>query len=1163
MDSTINLSQRQFLEERATHYSFTGETRIVFLLRFDRANASKNRTVLLNNIPWNKQPVNREQKFQDELEQICHVLVQDGCPISKRKPGRAPKGQSPWEQAFKWLWEEKFLEWQQKQDQNNAVPSEQAQKNAVCHFLAEIENSFKYIRLLHIREQPIVLQDQYIPIQVTLERKYKHEVETILSYAESEAELKRAYSLKHQEESQPTQVDWAEAKKQHQRIMVLAAPGMGKSTLLTMEAGLTAQKELKSLKENSKKIEDVILPLFLRLYELVNEKQADIFSKEIIDAIPLILGKEYSKTLQDNRETAAVIKDVLDDKLKTGKCLLLLDALDEVPQKYRLYLSEKLNRFVRNYPCSIICTSRIVGYGGAFLDGAKDVEIVPFSQKQTEKYIEIWFKNAAGYLNNNSVSAPALIRELHNKPQIRGLAQNPLLLSLICSLYQEKGLTLPAQRCEVYEKAVSYMLGKWSQNRQPQSEGRIIAKTRFLAELAYHFTCESQEIFSKDELYDRIEEFLQGERVPTVFKNADTGKLIAELSEQDGILQKLHEQGDQYLFLHRTFQEYLTACYLNRAKDGIDRAKAHFWEYEWHETLSLMAGLTNNPVPLLEAITAEKDDIFSTKLLLAGRCIAESKDISHPLIGEIIDRIYKFWCRHWKTGFIEPTLVALAQVNSQLMEKIQRVLLDQDSDVIFRQKAALVLGWTGKPQAVKMLVSSFKDENKDIKFQAVLALGLVGNSEAVRMLISLLKDKDEDRNIRWQVVGALGLVGNIPAILALEDALKDEDLLVKQGAAEILGRMGNEQAIPALISLLNHDDEGVRLGVVWALKHLRDPQAVPALISALQDRDGSVRQEATAALGIIGNLQAVEALENALHHEDIYVKVQAALALDRMGSPKGIEALIPALDDKEINVRIKVIEALGQMINLQEILALTSKFDNAITTLNSECDRLEHSQPNPDSISNLEKGIADLKIFSIVRRKKIQLFQLLRYQLYSEEWFIRWIIASALGRMGDSQIVEEFIYALSHSNEYILNEYIFLSNLASRVLREQTKESLSYIKPQAVQELIYILKDHKNVFVKKGVLWTFFQMRDTQTIPALISVLNDEHGLVTRSALEALAQIGTSDILEKLIENPEIDIYRPDIFLLARKLTVRYRNEGLPFIPVYHELVNREANTGA
>ena len=43
----------------------------------------------------------------------------------------------------------------------------------------------------------------------------------------------------------------------------------------------------------------------------------------------------------------------------------------------------------------LICTSRLVGYSVAFVDGAKEVEIVPFSQKQTAEYIEIWFNNAA------------------------------------------------------------------------------------------------------------------------------------------------------------------------------------------------------------------------------------------------------------------------------------------------------------------------------------------------------------------------------------------------------------------------------------------------------------------------------------------------------------------------------------------------------------------------------------------------------------------------------------------------------------------------------------------------------------------------------------------------------------------------------------------------
>jgi hypothetical protein len=382
--------------------------------------------------------------------------------------------------------------------------------------------------------------------------------------------------------------------------------------------------------------------------------------------------------------------------------------------------------------------------------------------------------------------------------------------------------------------------------------------------------------------------------------------------------------------------------------------------------------------------------------------------------------------------------------------------------------------------------------------------------------------------------------------------------LVKKGAAEVLGRMGNKQAIPALISLLNHEDEGVRLGVVWALERLGEPQVVPALISALQDRDGSVRQEATAALGIIGNLQAVEALENALHHEDIHVKVQAALAFDRMGSPKGIQALIPALDDKDLNVKMQVINAFGQMINLQEIAVLVIDLRNEVTAINNYLYRIEDFSTNPNLVFQLEDKVSKTKILHIIIELKIQVFEVLK-DLYSDEFPLRSVIASALCEMGEVQIVEEFISALSHEDISIrLLSDFFLSKFA---LTKQAKETLSYIKPQAVQELMSALK-HEDLSVRQAAALALLKIRERQTIPALISALNDQYGNVVNPALEALAQIGTSDILEKLIENPEIDIYRPDIFLLARKLTVRYRNEGLPFIPVYHELVNREANTG-
>jgi len=35
---------------------------------------------------------------------------------------------------------------------------------------------------------------------------------------------------------------------------------------------------------------------------------------------------------------------------------------------------------------------------------------------------------------------------------------------------------------------------------------------------------------------------------------------------------------------------------LQRNRDCIALAKEHFWEYDWHETLGLLAGLMDKPI---------------------------------------------------------------------------------------------------------------------------------------------------------------------------------------------------------------------------------------------------------------------------------------------------------------------------------------------------------------------------------------------------------------------------------------------------------------------------------------------------------------------------------------------------------------------------------------
>ena len=343
--------------------------------------------------------------------------------------------------------------------------SPEKEREAVRQLLAAIAGGYNTIKLFHTPE-PIILKEQYIPIQVTLERRFQHTVETTWSYAESEAELRRIYALKGsgEEDINRQQVDWQEAKRQESRIVVLADPGMGKSTLLSMEVCSIVEESYQVL-ENGQLLKALTFPLFIRLSTLANE----IEKMPVVESILNIIQVRHRNLLMDNENTeiAAFLNAFLKEQLFDGKCLLLLDALDEVPQDKRHLLLEKLNDFASNYPnCKIIGTSRIVGYEGKLVDRAKDMEIVPFTQQQTEQYIETWFTNTQKSLKDKSVTAQGLIQALRDRPQISGLAQNPLLLSLICSLYQRDKLTLPAKQGQIYQQSVDYMLDEWSHDNQ-------------------------------------------------------------------------------------------------------------------------------------------------------------------------------------------------------------------------------------------------------------------------------------------------------------------------------------------------------------------------------------------------------------------------------------------------------------------------------------------------------------------------------------------------------------------------------------------------------------------------------------------------------------------------------------------------------------------------
>ena len=222
---------------------------------------------------------------------------------------------------------------------------------------------------------------------------------------------------------------------------------MGKSTLLAMEARVTARNEREALESGRKTLEDVCLPVYLRFAELRGTRGSS------------------SRTCPSSsdgtiRGTAAGSGGCSAPRSKPGRSSLLFDALDEVARDERQALAGRLDRLVRHYPCPIVCTSRLVGYGAGTFAGMKEVEIRPLGDDQQRALIRLSFTDV-DESEGRKKRVDRLLRQLRSKPQVRSLTRNPLLLSMVCSLYHDKA-TLPDGRSQVYAQALRLMLGEWS-----------------------------------------------------------------------------------------------------------------------------------------------------------------------------------------------------------------------------------------------------------------------------------------------------------------------------------------------------------------------------------------------------------------------------------------------------------------------------------------------------------------------------------------------------------------------------------------------------------------------------------------------------------------------------------------------------------------------------
>ena len=353
-------------------------------------------------------------------------------------------------------------------------------------------------------------------------------------------------------------------------------------------------------------------------------------------------------------------------RIGSKQILLLLDALDEVPSKNNLKknLLSRLGTWVEASPqARVWITSRHANYQAPWAirqnDREREVELLPFDDDQITAFIEAWF----GQEMELAEKMRQLIRE---NPQLRGMAELPLLLGFICLLYRDEASRshqmasnpdsiAQRSRSKIYEEIVKKLLYKeWHhdyseviEGEEPQNKTFILFQAQeLLEELAFRLFLEDKVQFSQKTLVKLLKEIVTNhnhlEGSATKAKNEDILRLIKELSQERGLLiEGGNTSGSnlQYLFLHLTIQEYLCASFLARTINSEGWANAKLlntgqlienlinkksWDSRWEQVLLLLSSILKDPFPLINLLKNSRiDDVFKHRQALALHCLGE------------------------------------------------------------------------------------------------------------------------------------------------------------------------------------------------------------------------------------------------------------------------------------------------------------------------------------------------------------------------------------------------------------------------------------------------------------------------------------------------------------------------------------------------------------
>ncbi|MEH1842990.1 MAG: NACHT domain-containing protein [Nostoc sp.] len=371
-----------------------------------------------------------------------------------------------------------------------------------------------------------------------------------------------------------------EAVQRHKKLMVLGKPGAGKTTFLKYVAMQCIEGQFLTNR----------VPVFIIFKDFAQDpKQLDIF--QYITQQLFICGIHNSSVKTEQL-------------LRQGKVLVLLDGLDEVREediKRILWQTREISEQFHTNQFVISC--RIAAKKYTF-EQFTEVEVADFDEEQIAIFAHNWFRL------NYQLKAEIFIEKLQANKRIFELATNPLLLTLLCLVFEENA-DFPENRSELYKEGLDILLKKWDAKRsierhQVYKNLSLYCKEDLLSEIAFTTFEQKNYFFKQKNVEAYIAEFLsnlQDANLDAEVLRFDSEDVLKSIEAQHGLL--VERAKGIYSFSHLTFQEYFCAKKIV-AILAYETLVQHINDKRWQEvfllTFEIMVNVDNLVLLMKRAI---------------------------------------------------------------------------------------------------------------------------------------------------------------------------------------------------------------------------------------------------------------------------------------------------------------------------------------------------------------------------------------------------------------------------------------------------------------------------------------------------------------------------------------------------------------------------------